>query len=416
MIPLEEARGLAAAQAALSPVQVPVEQGLGCVLAEPVRALLPIPHADTSAMDGWAVTADPPGQGWEVSPIAATGPADILEPLQSGQAAGVVTGSPIPEGASSVLRSEHSRRDEQGRLHAEPGTPDLSPGRNIRPRAAEADQGEELLAVGDLLTPLRAATAAVAGVDTLLVRPRPRVQIIATGTEVISSGIPAPGEVRDSFSMTLPALLTAMGAQPQGQILRNPDDAEALAASLAPGPDSPDLVVTVGGTAHSPADPLRRALAAQSAQILIPAVDMRPGHPVVLAQLPESAPGQATYVLGLPGNPLAGYAALTAIGLPLINALRGFPESAAAQPRRMRAGQDLEPARKGTRLLPVRYTPNGVVPAGFDRPHMMRGLAHAQAFAIVPTGDRGEGIPAGAPVDCLPIPTQQEVGIQPWDD
>ncbi|WP_191089868.1 molybdopterin molybdotransferase MoeA [Nesterenkonia ebinurensis] len=400
MIPLDEARRIAAAQPALRPWEPPLAEAVGGILAEAVTARQSIPHTDTSAMDGWAVSGPQPEQGWEILPGGATSPADLLPTLKSGQAIGVVTGTPIPPGADSVLRSEHADySDATHRLRAAPDTPDLTPGRNIRPCGAEASQGGELLAAAQRLTPLRAATAAIAGYDAVRVRPTPTVQIIATGTEVISTGLPGPGQVRDSFTIALPALLTAMGAAP-GTVSRNQDDAAALTAAFAAAEAS--IVLTVGGTEHSAADPVRPALAEADAEILIPAVDMRPGHPMTLARLP-----QGTLVLALPGNPLAGYAALIAVGQVLIDALAGAPDPLTRRQLSLPAAQPLEPARRGTRLLPV-TTPGGVHPSAHHRPHMMRGLAHAQALAVVPT----EGVSAGQEVTCLPIPTQE---VLPWD-
>ncbi|MVT27261.1 molybdopterin molybdenumtransferase MoeA [Nesterenkonia alkaliphila] len=398
---LEQARSIAAAQPARPPQQLPLEQAIGCLLAQAVTAQQPIPHSDTSAMDGWAVCGEQPEEGWQMLPGGATSPADLLPALGPGQAIEVVTGTPVPQGTDSVLRSEHAVIHYKAqRLRAVPGTGDLQPGRHIRPRGAEAAQGDQLLAKGQRLTPLRGAAAAVAGCDTLAVHPTPTVRIIATGTEVITAGLPGPGQVRDSFSMTLPALLTAMGAAPQ-TVSRNQDDPTALAAAFT-AVDT-DLLVTVGGTAHSAADPVRPALAEAGAETLISSVDMRPGHPVTLARLPPRALPHNTLVLALPGNPLAGYAALIAVGQVLIDALAGAVDPLGMRQQYLRAAQDLEPARRGTRLLPVTVDPGGVRPSAHHSPHMMRGLAQAAALAVVPSG----GVPAGAQVRCLPLPTQE---------
>lgn len=397
VIPLEAARRIAADQPALEARALPLTEAIGGLLAEPVTARQPIPHTDTSAMDGWAVAGLPPEQGWRILPSGATSPAELLPGLNPGEAIAVVTGTPIPQGTDSVLRSEHAEADGAGRLRAAPHTGDLAPGRNLRHRGSEAAQGEQLLAAGERLTPLRAAVAAVAGHDILPVHPAPAAEIIATGAEVITAGVPGPGQVRDSFTMALPALLTAMGAVP-GQVLRNHDDAAALETAFSH--TRSDLMVTVGGTAHSAADPVRPALAGAGAETLISAVDMRPGHPVTLARLP-----QGTLVLALPGNPLAGYAALIAIGQVLVDALRGAPDPVRCRELRLPAAEHLAPARRGDRLLPVTLGAGGARPSAHHRPHMMRGLAHAQALAVVPP----HGVAAGEPVTCLPIPTQEDL-------
>ncbi|WP_120005526.1 molybdopterin molybdotransferase MoeA [Nesterenkonia muleiensis] len=411
-LPFGQARSIAASAAALVPVRRPLAVGIGCVLAEPLNAQLNIPHAATSAMDGWAITS---GQqrSWWLRADGADRPATVLDPLAAGQAVAVVTGSPVPEGAHSVLRSEHGHiehSEAQGAvLRADPGTPDLEPGRNIRPEAAEARVGELLCEPGQVLTAPRAAAAAVAGYDELTVIPRPRVRLVLTGDEVISSGLPARGQVRDVFGLALPSMLGAMGAELVG-VHRLGDDTAGLVSLIElrfsePGlseqgcsgqrswqTDGPELVITTGGTAHSRADALRPALERLEAEVLVGSVDMRPGHPAMLARHGR------TYVLGLPGNPLAGFAALAVLGEPLIRALRGI--TPAVSSRILRASNALKGARSAVRLLPVHIREDDAQPLSHASSHMMRGLAAADAFAVVPTG----GIAAGEQVECLQVP------------
>ena len=399
---LQEAREILAALSPLTPVHQPVGQAVSAVLAEPVHARIPLPHVHTSAMDGWALSAqvhntDEAGSQWQVRRQGAEHPGVELSALQPGEAVGVVTGSPVPEGTVCVLRSEHSRL-EWGMLSPRSGTPDLESGRNIRAPGIEAARGDQLLDAGDRLTPVRAAMAAVAGYDTLSVHPVPRAEIITTGTEIITAGLPAPGQVRDTFTMSLPPMVTALGAQVCG-VSRLDDDVAALVRRFESS--SADLIITTGGTAHSRADTLRPALGESQAEILLDSVNMRPGHPVLSARLPSGA-----LVLGLPGNPLAGFAALTLLGRPLLGALRGDPDALTTQVFTAEAGEDLPGARRGHRLLPVLRKETLLYPAGFSRPHMMRGLAHAEAFAVVPP----EGAEAATTVECHPVPGQQAVG------
>lgn len=458
MIPFEKARRLAASAEPLPVRQASLDEAAGCLLAEPVRARQDIPHTATSAMDGWAV-AEPleddagprAGSGpaearprWWLRPEGARGPGDLLPELASGEAVGVVTGSPVPPGTVSVLRTEHGRtergRTEHGRagphlLEPAPETGDLEPGRHIRPAGVEAAAGEELVPAGSLLTPARAAATAVTGYDELSVIPRPRAALLLTGGEVVEAGLPGPGEVRDVFGVALPQMLRDVGAEVRtdevctaeirtaevggaeaaadgagrrsvrgkGSVRRMGDDAGALAAAI--GEAQAELIVTSGGTARSAADPLRPALEEVGAEILIDSVDMRPGHPAMLARLLGVAGGPVRHVLGLPGNPLAGFAAFAALGVPLIRRLRGVPAAAALRTLEAKAAEELSGARRGTRLLPatVGRGPDGspaVRAAGHSGPHMMRGLARAEVLAVVPHG----GLRAGDPVQCLPVP------------
>ncbi|TDS85406.1 molybdopterin molybdotransferase [Nesterenkonia aurantiaca] len=414
MITLTQARERAAAAGPLAADRLSLQEAIGGVLLDPVRALQDIPHASTSAMDGWALAADPlrsstGGPEWALRPEQAQSPADRPAPLLPGEATEVLTGSVVPTGTHAVLRTEHGITDGP-RLRALSTSPDTAPQRNVRPAGAECRAEDQLVPAGAVLTPARAAVAAVAGHDHVTVIRRPRVHLVLTGAEVTTSGMPAPGEVRDVFGLALPQMLHEMGAAAV-TTQRLGDDPETLAATLRQISEvgSVDLIVTSGGTAHSRADALRPALHALGAELTVDSVDMRPGHPVLLARL--SRRKEPLYLLGLPGNPLAGFSALTALGVPLLRALRGIPAAERTPTVGLTAGARLPAARRGVRLLPVRRGPKGVLPAGHSRSHMMRGLAQSEALAIVPEG----GLAPGDPVDCLLVPGQRGEDFE-WDD
>ncbi|RJN31646.1 molybdopterin molybdotransferase MoeA [Nesterenkonia natronophila] len=397
--PFAEARRIAGSAEALPPVRRSLAASIGCVLSEPITAQLNIPHAASSAMDGWAVTpADHPQ--WRLRSNGAQRPGVVLKPLAAGEAVEVVTGSPVPAGTYSVLRTEHGHIEHSAvhgqQLRADPGTPDLEQGRNIRPEACEAQAGQLLCEPSQVLTPARAATAAVAGYDRLAVTPPPRVRLVLTGGEVITSGVPAPGQVRDVFGLALPAMVSAMGAEIE-DVRRTDDDAAALIELIDSAPA--EVIITTGGTAGSPADVLRPALTHLGAEILIDSVSMRPGHPALLARQ------GSTFVLGLPGNPLAGFAALAVLGDPLIRALRGV--TPAVNSRTVMAGSALQGPRAGVRLLPAQIREETVEPLPHTNAHMMRGLADAEVFAVVPAG----GLAPGEAVECLEVPGVSNLAV-----
>lgn len=393
MLSLRQARTTAAAAAALPVETLTLEAAIGRTLARDVAAAFEIPHASTSAMDGWAVRGPGP---WRIVPASPEHPGEPVPALSVGEAVAVLTGSVMPPHAESVLRTEHARSAD-GPLHAQPDTPDTQPGRNIRPAGVEAQPGDRLLSAGSIITPVRAALLAVAGADDVDVVRRAGVALVLTGSEVITSGRPGPGQVRDVFGVALPDMLREAGAEVIAQE-RIHDDAQQMDEALAAASSTPrpaDLIIITGGTAHSRADHLRPALRRASAATLVDSVEMRPGHPVVLARLPRGA-----YVLGLPGNPLAGFAALAAVGHPLLAALHGEAQAEAAEMSAAIAGEDLTGPRSGERLVPARQTFSGILAAGHDRAHMMRGIAEADVFAVVPAG----GVRAGERVDVLPVP------------
>jgi molybdopterin molybdotransferase len=193
----------------LPPVSLPLASASGCTLTRDVAALQDIPHYSSSAMDGWAVNGSGPWilfkQGDRLSP---------------GHASVIVTGGLIPPGTHAVLRKESGQiaRNADGKLllelddkakHGEP-----QHGQHIRNGGEEAVASEVLIPAGTILNPAHIALAAVAGHDQLEVQAKPGVGIVLTGSEVVTVGLPSPGQVRDTFGPQLGTVISLLGAVP----------------------------------------------------------------------------------------------------------------------------------------------------------------------------------------------------------
>ena len=372
-----EARARAAGAPASTGVEsVPLGAAVGRVLAQDVRTPIPLPHYASSAMDGWAVRGAPP---WRL--------VDRAEP-RPGEAVPIVTGGLVPMGAEAILRAEAGRVHE-GVLDAvgETGARDVAERRHIRPAGTEAEAGETLLTAGALLTPPRVALVAATGADAVLVRRRPRVALVLTGDEVVESGLPAPGFVRDSFRVAVPAVLDELGAEVVA-IHRVGDDTEATFAALTA--DAVDLVVTTGGTGGSHADQVRRAVERLDAEFVVPSVAMRPGGPTFLARAADRL------VLGLPGNPLAAMLGLLAVGGPLLTAWTGRDVGTAT----VTVSDRLEGRAGTTRLVPVTVRDGVATPTPHAGSAMLRGIAESDAVVVVPES----GVASGAQAEALRLP------------
>ncbi|MFJ6617518.1 molybdopterin molybdotransferase MoeA [Kitasatospora sp. NPDC091335] len=364
-------------------VGVPLAEALGRTLAEPLGALTDLPAFDTSAMDGWAVAGPGP---WRVAGRVLAGLAEPA-PLADGTAVEIATGAQLPPGATAVLRREHGRTD--GALLHDRGPQPLTTGQDVRPRGQECRRGEELLPSGTRVGPAVLGLAAACGHDRLSVHRRPEVQLLVLGDELLTCGVPGPGLVRDALGPLLPPWLRAAGAEP-AEVRYVRDDFGLLGDALRHR--TADLVVTTGGTAAGPVDFLHRALGEAGGRLLVDGVAVRPGHPMVLAELPGGR-----HLVGLPGNPLAAVAAMVTLALPLLHARGGRTVGA---PALATAAAALPGHRTDTRLQPVRRTAGGVLPLAFDGPAMLRGLARAEALAVVPPG----GAAAGETVELLEVP------------
>ncbi|WP_083462581.1 molybdopterin molybdotransferase MoeA [Kitasatospora griseola] len=383
--PWPVARRTATAAARPLPVEpVSPAAAVGRTLAEPLTALTDLPAFDTSAMDGWAVAGPGP---WRLSGRVLAGQGRV--PLADGAAVEIATGAQLPSGATGVLRRERGRLaelpDGAVQLHGVVG-----PGQDVRPRGQECGRGEELLPAGLPVTPAVLGLAAAAGHDRLAVHRRPTVELLLLGDELLTSGVPAPGRVRDALGPLLPPWLAAAGAELLGSRYVR-DDFGLLRDAIRHSPA--DLVLTTGGTAAGPVDFLHAALEATGGRLLVDGVAVRPGHPMLLAALPGGR-----HLVGLPGNPLAAVAGLVTLALPLLHALSGRVAPAAGPTEALAAALPGHPV--DTRLHPVRRTPAGLAPLPHDGPAMLRGLARAEALAVVPPG----GLAAGERAEVLPLP------------
>nr|WP_240654063.1 molybdopterin molybdotransferase MoeA [Streptomyces sp. AcE210] len=366
---------------------------LGHALAAPLTALTDLPPFDTSAMDGWAVAGPGP---WLVGGAAVLA-GDRSAPLGDyGTAVPIATGARLPTGATAVLRREHGEFDtEGGTLHdRSDGPASVAPGRDIRPRGQECPAGEVLIPAGITVTAAVLGLAAAAGCDRLAVHRRPTVELLVLGDELLESGLPRHGQVRDALGPMLPPWLRSRGADVIGS-RRVADDLGLLREAVHNSPA--DVVVTTGSTAAGPVDFLHATLEEAGARLLVDSVAVRPGHPMLLAELPPTPDGRTRRLVGLPGNPLAAVAGTVTLAAPLLRRLGGHAD---AEPCRTRAAAPLPGHPRDTRLLPVRRTDHEVAPLPFDGPAMLRGLAFADGLAVVPPG----GVPAGAGVEVLEVP------------
>jgi molybdopterin molybdotransferase len=344
-------------------------------------------------MDGWAIAGEAPWKIVETEVVAGTTSA-----LLPGQAAAVVTGGLIPAGTRGVLRSENAKVSADGSLPrfltrgdtAAADEPQV--GKHIRLAGEEAAEGEVMVHAGTLLNPAHVALAAIAGHDRLEVVAEPRIALLFTGDEVVESGMPLPGQVRDSFGPQLPAFLRMLG----GRILASRRIGDNRAATIAAlNQTGPDVVITTGGTGNSAADHLREALRDLDAELIIDGVAMRPGGPSLLARLADGR-----FVICLPGNPLAAMVAILTLAAPLLAALGGRPRPTTGS---VPVADDIG-GRVGTSILiPYRLVNGLAVPNEWRGSGMMRGLADANGVLVVP----GSGIRAGetAEVVGLPWPT-----------
>lgn len=382
-----------AGRAAAGPAETVVLAGAdGRTLAEPLVTLTDLPAFPTSSIDGWAVRGPAP---WRPSGRVLAGgtPAPLVE---NGTCVEIATGAMVPVGAEALIRVEESTRDAAGLIS---GVPRPEP--EWRLPGDEARKGEQLLPAGTPVDPAVLGMAATCGYDTIAVRPLPRAALLVFGDELLTSGPPGAGRVRDSLSPLVPAWLRRYGATVDPAAVRGPvqDTLEAHVAAIRQALTAADLVCTTGGTMNGPVDHLHPALAELGAEYVLNTVAVRPGFPMLLARV-SGPDGRAKFLAGLPGNPQSAVIALISLVAPLLAGLHG--RDLPALPRVELTAP--VPGRGGfTHLALAALDHDGrrATPVGHVGSAMLRGLAGAHGFVVVRPDTQAT---AGELVPFLPLP------------
>ncbi len=380
MISLDAARAAVLdAVTALEAVDVGLGDAAGLVLALDVFAGAPVPPFANSSMDGYALRAGDSGATLRVVGAVLAGDAPSRR-VGAGEAARIMTGAPVPEGADAVCPVEVVEVLDGG---AAVRVPRALSGDYVRAAGSDVAVGDELARAGDLLTPARLGALAAQGLATLRVVPRPVVGVVSTGDELAAGpGALAPGQIHD---VNRPVLLAALAAA--GYATRDlgavGDDARDIAARLAEGASACDAVVSTGGVSVGDVDFVKTVLAevcAGRAQWMQVAV--RPGKPFAFGV------AGATPLFGLAGNPVSTLASFELIVRPALARLAGrapAPELLAT----LDVGLAREPDGR-LHAVPVTVAAAGgglrVVAAAPGASHQIGRVTGSNALALVPDG------------------------------
>ncbi len=371
---------------------VALAEAAGRVLAEDARSVVDLPPFPSSAMDGFAVRAvDTPARLPVAARIAAGAPAP--GPLRAGEAMAIATGGVVPSGADSVIPIEYVvERDNEVEI-SEP----VAQGDNVRPRGRDVGAGEVVVRRGARLGAAQIGALAAAGLDRVACFRRPRVAILATGSELRRPGEPlGPGQVYEANGVLLATALASAGADME-TLPAVADDEAAHRDALQRGLEA-DVLVTSGGVSVGPHDLVRRILADLGVEEVFWGVAVKPGKPLAFAVR------GSTLVFGLPGNPVSSLVGCELFVRPAVLALQGalvpgpvFQEGRLAARVRRNAQRE--------QFLRARALPseNGVAlePVMGQESHMIARAAAADALVLVPRGD-GE-VAAGETVRYLPL-------------
>ena len=388
--PLDTALAELLAQATLLPGAdtVATFDADGRVLLHSATSPLQVPPQDNSAMDGYALRcADvaAPGAVLPVSQRIAAGSA--AAPLQSGTAARIFTGAPVPPGADAVLMQEDCEALEDGRVRAN-AVPQS--GQWIRRAGEDITQGAVVLHAGTRLSPAELGLAASIGLAQLQVARRPRVALFSTGDELVMPGdVPPaqmrPGAIYNSNRFFLRAMLLRLGCEVTDLGIV-PDQREATIAALRSASSGHDLILTSGGVSVGEEDHIKPAVEALG-ELVLWQIAMKPGKPFAYGRIQrgEGTEGSAHF-MGLPGNPVSSFLTFALLVRPFLLRLQGV-QDVAPKAVAVRADFTQPKADKRREFLRVRYNAQG----GLD------GFAN-QSSGVLTSAVWGDGVvdnPAG---------------------
>ncbi|MFF4587785.1 gephyrin-like molybdotransferase Glp [Streptomyces sp. NPDC001388] len=393
----------------LEPIELQLPDAQGCVLVDDVTVPVSLPPFDNSSMDGYAVrVADVAGASEEfpaalevVGDVAAGQAADLLY-VGPGQAARIMTGAPLPGGAEAVVPVEwtdgglgegpvsgmraRSLAPEQSSGHVRVYRPAAARA-HVRAKGSDVKAGDRALEAGTVLGPPQIALLAAIGRGTVRVRPRPRVVVLSTGSELVQPGEELrAGQIYDSNSFALTAAARDAGAIAY-RVGAVADDAETLRSTIDDQLVRADLLVTTGGVSVGAYDVVKEALShvgdedEAGSGIEFRKLAMQPGKPQGFGSIgPDHIP-----LLALPGNPVSSYVSFELFVRPAIRTLMGLKDVHRPTTRARLAADKALTSPKGRRQFLRATCADGVArPVGGAGSHLVAALAQADALIVVP--------------------------------
>ncbi|GAB4504690.1 MAG: molybdopterin molybdotransferase MoeA [Anaerolineales bacterium] len=404
LLSVEEARARILSH--LRPVQsesLPLEECARRVLAADIAAPHDLPPFDNSSMDGFAVLSTDVADATPASPRTLSVVADIPAgshpgiTLLPGQAARIMTGAPLPDGANAVVPVEETDFNERASGTPLPQTVQIykavRPGDSVRTRGMDVRAGQLILRAGRQLRPPDLGLLAMLGMAQITVYRRPRVALLSSGDELLPvHATLQPGKVRDSNTYTLTAAIQEAGAE----VLRlgiAVDRYEAVEAMLQNATaQGVDLILSSAGVSVGAFDFVKSVVEAQG-KLTFWRVNMRPGKPLAFGEY------QGIPFIGLPGNPVSAFVGFEVFVRPALEKLGG--SNLTVRPRlRVRLTEAIESDGRESYLRAEIREENGLLTArltGHQGSGNLLSLVQGNALLIIPSGVKS--LAAGADTD-----------------
>jgi molybdopterin molybdotransferase len=362
---------------------VPLIEALGRATAAEIVSPERVPGFDNSAMDGYAVRGAELQAGRREFRVTVDIPAGLwfAETIGVGDAAKIMTGAPLPAGVDTVVPVELTTQHGDTLVVDET----VWPGANVRRAGEDVAEGDVLFPRGARLGPAEIGLLASVGHESVSVAQRPRVAILATGSELVPLGSPlSPGHIRNSNSFTAYGQVLAASAEPVLLGIAR-DDLDETRRLMTVALEY-DVVVTSGGVSVGEYDFVKQVQDELGVQRHFWGVATKPGKPLAFGSRGR------TLVFGVPGNPVAAMVSFETYVRPALLAMQGRSDlyrpcvvAAAAEP--VRRTKDRTEARRCR--LERRGRGWGFTTTGPQGSGILRSMALAEGLAMIPPGHPG---------------------------
>ncbi len=415
MISLEEARELVLSRVEALPTEtVSILDAVGRASAADLFSDIDVSPFAHAAMDGYALRAEEIASASEEAPvelavIAEVAAGDWFEGvIEPGQCVRIMTGAPVPADVDAVVKYEIvgvvSGNGREGSRVSFTAPAKLRA--NIREAGEEARAGERIISEGEVISSAGVGFMASCGIVKIPVHRRPRVAIIATGSELVEpTEVPTKGKIRNSNSYAMAACVQAAGGIPEMMPTAS-DSLEGLKAAVLDAVRDHDFVITTGGAANGDFDFIKPTVD-ELGELLMTTVNMRPGKAQTFGIV------EGTPVFGLPGNPAATYVGFETIIRAALRKMQGFTHF---ERPHIKAKLAHDVKKKDPRRIFLRGTLHKgadgeytVTPAANQSSGLFGVIQRSNCMAIMPEGL--ESRTAGSIIDCILLDVPEELSL-----